>query len=103
MSEMCEKEKAWENDPLNQLRRATEELSALRERERRLVEAQNAQSKAPDVVFQALVDAREYFAERADAEYFTDSQRAHGNTEMQLMSAMDEALAALSRAATGEK
>ena len=68
-----------------------------------LVEARNAQNKAPDVVFQALVDAREYFAERADAEYFTDSPRAHGNTEMQLMSAMDEALAALNRAATGEK
>ena len=68
-----------------------------------LVEARDAQTKAPDVVFQALVDAREYFAERADAEYFTDSPRAHGNAEMQLMSAMDEAIAIWNRAATGEK
>lgn len=40
----------------------------------------------------ALREAREYFAERADAEYTTDSAGPKGNAEMSLLVEIDEAL-----------
>lgn len=45
-----------------------------------------------DALVAALREAREYFAERADAEYTTESASPVGNTEMSLLVEIDEAL-----------
>lgn len=39
-----------------------------------------------------LENCRDYFAERADAEYFTDSASPCGNEEMQLLVDVEDAL-----------
>lgn len=44
----------------------------------------------------ALAEADEYFDQRADAEYFTDSAAPVGNEEMRILTEIRDALAACS-------
>ncbi len=50
-----------------------------------------------DRVVQALQECEEYFARKADAEYFTDSPMPQPNEEMRLLSVVLEALANLNK------
>lgn len=47
-----------------------------------------------DIVLEALENAGEYFDQRADAEYFTDSPGPVGNEEMTRLTEIKEAIAA---------
>lgn len=47
------------------------------------------------VIREALEEAEEYFDQKADAEYFTDSPSPHPNAEMRLLVAVREALSLL--------
>lgn len=51
-----------------------------------------AAGKAMLSVIEKLEPVREYFADRADAEYFTDQPTPQGNEEMRLLVAVEDAI-----------
>ena len=48
--------------------------------------------RVPADIIEALEECREYFEQRADAEYFTDSPSPVGNEEMRLLVLVEQAI-----------
>ena len=74
-----------------EIERLRAEGEMLREANRKLDALNRETVKSNNRMFDALDEVREYFDQRADAEYFTDSDSPKGNEEMSMLAVIDAA------------